>query len=71
VLDELVEAVRAGESRALVVHGEAGVGKTALLEYLAEHTPGCRVARAPPASSRRWNWRSPDCISYARRCWIA
>ena len=46
VLDRLVEAVRAGESRALVVHGEAGVGKTALLEYLAGHTPGCRVQRA-------------------------
>jgi hypothetical protein len=46
VLDRLVEAVRAGESRALVVHGEAGVGKTALLEYLAGHAPGCRVERA-------------------------
>jgi predicted ATPase len=46
VLDRLVEAVRAGESRALVVHGEAGVGKTALLEYLAGHAPGCRVQRA-------------------------
>jgi DNA-binding CsgD family transcriptional regulator len=47
VLDQLIEAVRhAGESRALVVHGEAGVGKTALLEYLAGQVPGCRVARA-------------------------
>jgi DNA-binding CsgD family transcriptional regulator len=47
VLDRLVEAVRyAGESRALVVHGEAGVGKTALMDYLAGHAPGCRVARA-------------------------
>src|SRR5262245_42006137 len=46
-LDRLVQAVRdAGESRALVVDGEAGVGKTALLEYLAGHAPGCRVARA-------------------------
>src|SRR4029077_1923141 len=46
-LDQLVEAVRhAGESRALVVHGEAGVGKTALLEYVAGHAPGCRVERA-------------------------
>ena len=46
VLDRLVAAVRAGESRALVVHGEPGVGKTALLEYLAAQAPGCRVARA-------------------------
>ena len=36
VLDRVIEAVRAGESRALVLSGEAGVGKTALLEYLAE-----------------------------------
>jgi len=44
VLDQLAEAVRAGESRALVVHGEPGAGKTALLEYLAGQASGCRVA---------------------------
>jgi nucleoside-triphosphatase THEP1 len=37
--------VRAGERRALVVHGEPGVGKTALLDYLVEQATGCRVAR--------------------------
>jgi DNA-binding CsgD family transcriptional regulator len=46
LLDRLLDAVRAGEGRALVVRGEPGVGKTALLEYLAEHASGCRVARA-------------------------
>jgi hypothetical protein len=46
VLDRLVEAVRAGASRALVVHGEPGMGKTALLEYLAGSAPGCRIERA-------------------------
>ena len=46
VLGPLVAAVRAGESRALVVHGEPGVGKTALLEYLAGQASGCRVAHA-------------------------
>jgi len=46
VLGRLVAAVRAGESRALVVHGEPGVGKTALLEYLAGQASGCRVVRA-------------------------
>jgi DNA-binding CsgD family transcriptional regulator len=51
VLDELVEAVRAGESRALVVHGEPGVGKTALLDYLAGHASGCRVARTAGVES--------------------
>jgi ATP-dependent Clp protease ATP-binding subunit ClpA len=44
-LDRLLEAVRAGESKALVVRGEAGVGKTALLEYAFESESGFRVAR--------------------------
>jgi DNA-binding CsgD family transcriptional regulator len=51
VLDRLIEAVRAGESQALVLHGEAGVGKTALLEYLAAQALGCRVARAVSVQS--------------------
>src|SRR5215813_2225036 len=46
LLDRLIEAVRAGGSRALVVSGEPGVGKTALLDYLAERASGCRVAAA-------------------------
>jgi hypothetical protein len=46
LLDWLLDAVRTGEGRALVVRGEPGVGKTALLDYLAEHASGCRVARA-------------------------
>jgi DNA-binding CsgD family transcriptional regulator len=46
-LDRLIAAVRAGESRALVVRGDPGVGKTALLEYLAGQAAdaGCAVAR--------------------------
>jgi DNA-binding CsgD family transcriptional regulator len=46
VLDRLVAAVRAGESRVLVIRGDPGVGKTVLLDYLAERAGGCRVARA-------------------------
>jgi DNA-binding CsgD family transcriptional regulator len=48
LLDRLVEAVRAGESRALVVRGDPGVGKTVLLDYLTRRASGagCRVARA-------------------------
>jgi hypothetical protein len=47
-LDRLIGAVQAGESRALVVRGEPGVGKTVLLEYLSGQasSSGCRVARA-------------------------
>ena len=41
-LDRFVAAIRAGESQALVVFGEAGVGKTALLDYLAGNASGCR-----------------------------
>ncbi|WP_081665430.1 LuxR family transcriptional regulator [Mycobacterium sp. UM_CSW] len=50
-LDQLLAAVRAGQSRALVVHGEAGVGKTALLEYLARRASQCRIARAAGVQS--------------------
>ena len=45
-LDALIAAVRAGESRALVVRGDAGVGKSALLEYVAERATGCRIVHA-------------------------
>jgi DNA-binding CsgD family transcriptional regulator len=51
VLDGLIEAVRAGESRVLVVRGEPGVGKTALLDHLAGRARGCRVVRAAGVQS--------------------
>ena len=52
-LDRLVEAVRAGESRVLVVRGDPGVGKTVLLDSLAGRASaaGCRVARAAGAQT--------------------
>ncbi|HET6987477.1 MAG TPA: AAA family ATPase, partial [Kribbella sp.] len=45
LLDGLVEAIRAGRGRSLVLTGEPGVGKTALLDYLAAQAAGCRVVR--------------------------
>jgi DNA-binding CsgD family transcriptional regulator len=45
-LDRLLAEVRASGSRVLVVRGEPGVGKTALLDYLQEQASGFRVARA-------------------------
>src|SRR5262249_793674 len=45
VLDRLIGSVRAGESRALVGHGEPGGGKAALLEYLAGRAAGGRRLR--------------------------
>ncbi len=50
-LDQLVASVRAGQSRALVLRGDAGVGKSALLEYLAQHSSGCAIARAAGVES--------------------
>ncbi|SEH48299.1 regulatory protein, luxR family [Mycolicibacterium rutilum] len=46
MLDRFLDAVTSGESRALVIRGDAGVGKTALLDYLATRATGCRVLRA-------------------------
>jgi DNA-binding CsgD family transcriptional regulator len=50
-LEELVAGITAGQSRVLVLRGEAGVGKTALLEHLVRHANGCRVARAAGVES--------------------
>ena len=45
LLDGLLERVRAGESEALVIRGEAGVGKSALLRYAARQASGFQVAQ--------------------------
>jgi DNA-binding CsgD family transcriptional regulator len=45
-LDHVVAGVLAGQSRAVVLRGEAGVGKTVLLEYLAGRASQCRVVQA-------------------------
>jgi DNA-binding CsgD family transcriptional regulator len=45
-LDRVVDAVRGGQSRVLVMRGDPGVGKTVLLDYLAGQARGCQVARA-------------------------
>src|SRR6516164_3224090 len=45
LLDRLLEDVRRGQSSVLVIRGEAGVGKTALLRYAAEQASGFRVAQ--------------------------
>src|SRR5262245_28605785 len=51
VLDRLLDGARAGHSGVLVLRGEPGVGKTALLDYLAGSATGCRVVRAAGAES--------------------
>ncbi|OLT46132.1 LuxR family transcriptional regulator [Cellulosimicrobium sp. CUA-896] len=53
-LDRLVASLRGGQSRALVVRADAGMGKTALLERTAvAASGGCRVLRAAGVESER------------------
>jgi DNA-binding CsgD family transcriptional regulator len=51
VLDQLVSSAREGRSRVLVMRGEAGVGKTVLLDHLAETATDCCIARAAGVES--------------------
>ena len=50
-LDRLLADARNGASGAVVVRGEAGVGKSALLDYLLANAAGCRVVRAAGVES--------------------
>ena len=44
-LDGLLDRVRGGESAVLVIRGEAGIGKTALMRYCARQASGCQLAQ--------------------------
>jgi DNA-binding CsgD family transcriptional regulator len=46
MLEDLAKAVQTSQGRALVVRGEAGIGKSALIERLIQSTPGLQLARA-------------------------
>jgi len=50
-LDGLIAGARAGQSQVLVVRGEPGIGKTALLDYLESSASGCRIARSAGAEA--------------------
>ena len=50
-LSRLIDAARAGRSGVLVLRGEPGVGKTALLEHAVESAAGLRVARVAGVES--------------------
>jgi hypothetical protein len=45
-LSSLVAAAKAGRGQVLVLRGEAGIGKSTLLDFLLERATGCRVGRA-------------------------
>lgn len=51
VLDGAVERVRSGRSAVLVVRGEPGVGKTALLDRVADASAGAEVVRVSGVES--------------------
>ncbi|HUN30606.1 MAG TPA: LuxR C-terminal-related transcriptional regulator [Trebonia sp.] len=56
LLEQFLAAVRDGESRALVLHGEPGIGKTVLLEYLvkrAAYLAGALIVAGELAEAER------------------
>src|SRR3954463_7849160 len=51
VLDRLLANVRGGQSAILVIRGEAGIGKTALLHYAADRASGFRLVHVTGAEA--------------------
>jgi DNA-binding CsgD family transcriptional regulator len=51
ILDSVLEDARAGRSRVLVLRGEAGIGKSALLEHIGERASVCRITRTTGVES--------------------
>jgi predicted ATP-dependent serine protease len=66
-LDALLEGPRAGRGGVLMLRGEAGLGKTALLEYAIASAPALRVIRVAGFESEM-EVAFARCISCARRC---
>jgi len=56
VLDRLLETCAGGQSAVLLIRGEAGIGKTALVAV--RRPAGCRVPMAQIAASRQ-RWKLP------------
>jgi DNA-binding CsgD family transcriptional regulator/tetratricopeptide (TPR) repeat protein len=50
-LDQLLDRVGGGESAVLVIRGEAGIGKTALMRYCARQASGCRLVQVAGVES--------------------
>ncbi len=51
ILDDLLAGAQAGRSGVLVLRGEAGIGKTALLDHLHEHSTAGNVVRVAGVES--------------------
>ena len=69
-LDRLLADARVGQSAVLVLRGEAGIGKTALMGYAAERAAGCRVVRAVGVESEMELPFAGSSVVRAR-CWSA
>jgi hypothetical protein len=52
-LDQLLVGARAGQGQVLVLRGEAGIGKTALLDHVAGHATDCQVVRVMGVESEQ------------------
>ncbi|AWB92086.1 helix-turn-helix transcriptional regulator [Aeromicrobium chenweiae] len=52
-LDEVLNAARSGVGGALVLRGDPGVGKSALMEYVVRQAAGCRVVRVAGVESEK------------------
>jgi tetratricopeptide (TPR) repeat protein len=52
VLDQMVAEVRSGHGRALLIRGDPGVGKSALLDYVVARSTRCNVSRTTGVESR-------------------
>jgi len=50
-LDGVLRDLRSGQSRVLVIHGDPGIGKSALMDYLASEASDCRLIRAAGVES--------------------
>jgi len=50
-LDGLLDRVHGGESAVLVIRGEAGIGKTALMRYCGRQASGCRLVQVDGVES--------------------
>ncbi len=50
-LERMLAEIRTGRSQALVLRGDAGIGKTALLDHMSGQASGCRVARVTGVES--------------------
>ena len=72
LLDDVLAALRAGESRTLLIHGEAGIGKTALLDYAVASAADLRVLHAAGVESEmelRVRVLAPAVCAAARQPW--